>query len=259
MFKEVNTLNNYNNIYGANYTNQGVMKNVYILDKQTGDVNGDKIPDTVYLVGEKGENPFYENIKVIVQDNRTMQRYLIPLYPNYSLATDPWIFLGNFTNSNVCDIMINLPTPGSGALTYYYVISFYGNKLEYLLGPQQFAAISEPLQYEVIYQDNYKVLVKSEKLDQSYVLDVSSRKESYEGRVYDKNGKLIKPLEGFVIYIPHLYPIKFGGSVPFKLGAQQDIAGTARVDGLGQIVSYWKYIGGKKWVLDPETFFVLLI
>ena len=259
-------MNNYINSNINPYVNQGNMNNynnipnVYILDKQIGDVNGDKIPDIVYLIGEKGENPFYENIKVIVQDGRTMQRYVIPLYPNYSIGIDPWLFLGNFMSSNVNEIMVNLPTPGSGALTYYYVISFRSNKAEYILGPQQFVSLTEPLQYEVIYIDDYKVLVKSEKLDQSYILDVSSRKESYEGTVYNKDGKLIKPLEGFVIYFPHLYPIKFDGSVPYKLMALQDIAGTARVDGLGNIVTYWKYSRDKKtWILDPETFFVMLI
>jgi hypothetical protein len=40
--------------------------------------------------------------------------------------------------------------------------------------------------------------------------------------------------------------------------SQQDIAGTARVDGLGSIVTYWRYTGNRKWVLDPEMFFVML-
>ncbi len=255
---------NYTNPYTDNYVTQCYLNKyqrenmVYILDIQTGDVNGDRIPDTVYLTGEKGEGPFYENIKVIVQDGRTMQRYIVPLHSQYSSGTDPWLFIGSFSDSGINDIMVNLPTPGSGALTYYYLISFRGNNAEYILGPQQLAAISEPLQYEVIYQDYYKVLVRSGKLNQSYVLDVSNRKESYEGKVYDEKGMLIKPLKGFVIYLAHLYPVKFGGSMPYKLMSLQDIAGTARVDGLGSIVTYWRYTGDRKWVLDPEMFFVML-
>jgi hypothetical protein len=234
------------------------MQNTFVLDKKTGDVNGDKIADTVYLVGEKKENPFYENLKIIVQDGRTMQRYVIPLYPKYSMAFDPWLFLGNFTTSNVNEIMISLPVGGSGALTYYYVISFLNNKAEYILGPEEFMALTQTLKIEVIYMDNYKVLVKSDKLNQSYTLDITSRKEVYEGTVYDENGKLIKPLNGFVIYQPHLYPVRFDGSQPYKLESQQDIAGTSHADGLGYIITYWKYTEDKKWVLDPEMFSVLL-
>lgn len=234
------------------------MPNAYILDKKYGDVNGDKIPDTVYLIGDKKENPFYENLKVIVEDGKTMNRYVIPLYSNYSMAFDPWLFLGNFTNSNVDEIMINLPVGGSGALTYYYIISFINNNIKYILGPEQFMVLTQTLKIEVIYMDNYKVLIKSEKLNQSYTLDISNRKETYEGTVYDKNGKLIKPLNGFVIYQPHLYPIRFDGSQPYKLEAQQDIAGTSHADLLGYIITYWKYTKDNKWILDPEMFSVML-
>lgn len=234
------------------------MRDTYILDKKTGDVNGDKICDTVYLVGEKKENPFYENLKVIVQDGRTMQKYIIPLYPNYSMAYSPWLFLGNFTNSQTNEIMISLPVGGSGALTYYYVISFFNNKAEYILGPEEFRVLTPALNIEVIYMDDYKVLIKSDKLNQSYILDVSNRKEFYEGKVYDQNGKLIKPLKGFVIDQPHLYPIRIDGSVPYKLLAHQDIAGTSHADGLGYIITYWKYEGDKKWALEPKWFTVML-
>ncbi|MDP4267916.1 MAG: hypothetical protein Q8880_10845, partial [Bacteroidota bacterium] len=67
MLKEVSKLNNFIGPYINTYVNPTYRQNVYILDKKTGDVNGDSIPDTVYLTGEKGENPFYENIKVIVE------------------------------------------------------------------------------------------------------------------------------------------------------------------------------------------------
>jgi hypothetical protein len=235
------------------------MRDTYILDEKIGDVNGDKIPDTVYLVGEKRENPFYENIKVIIRDGRTRRRYVIPLYPQYSMAYSPWLFLGNFTKSNINEIMVSLPVGGSGALTYYYVISFLKNNAEYILEPEDFEALAEALKVEVIYKDDYKVLVKSRKLNQSYMLDVSSRRETYEGTVYNEDGKLIEPREGFVIYQPRLDPIRFDGDQPYKLMAQQDIAGTSHADRLGYMVTYWKYTGhNRSWVLDPEMFFVML-
>jgi hypothetical protein len=235
------------------------MQDTYILDKKTGDINGDKIPDTVYLVGEKRENAFYENIKVIVQDGRTKRRYVIPLYPEYSMAYNPWLFLGSFTKSNTNEIMVSLPVGGSGALTYYYVLSFLKNKSEYILGPEDFIVLTEPLKVEVIYRDHYKVLVKSRKLNQSYILDISSRKSTYEGTIYDKDGKLMEPREGFVIYQPRLDPIRLDGNEPYKLTAQQEIAGTSRADRLGYMVTYWKYSGQNRcWVLDPEMFSVML-
>lgn len=256
---------NYTNLYNNPYinlnnmVNHANMRSAYILDRKIGDVNGDRIPDTVYLTGERGETFLYENIKVIVQDGRTMQRYIIPLYSNYSMSTGPWLFLGNFSSFNTDEIMVNLPTPGSGALTYYYVISFLNNNANYILGPEQFRVLGDRLEFEVKYMDNYKVLVKSKKLDQSYILDISDRKEVYEGTLYDKDGKLINPREGFVITQPHLYPIKFDGNLPYKLEAWMDIAGMSRADQLGSIITYWKYSGqNRSWVLDPEMFFIMI-
>ena len=254
-------LNNYIHPYRDpyNFSDNKNVRNTYILDTQIGDVTGDQIPDIVYLVGEKKENPFFENIKVIVQDGRTKQRYTIPLLPNYSMAYTPWIILANFKDSHTKEIMVNLPVGGSGGLTYYYVISFLHNHAEYILGPNEFMSLSETLGFEVIYLDNYRVLVKSKTLGQSYTLDISSRKEVYEGTVYDEEGKLIQPREGFVIDFPFLYPIKIDGSVPYKLQASHDIAGTSHADQLGSIVLNWKYSTDEKsWVLDPEMFFVLL-
>ncbi|OIJ16344.1 hypothetical protein BKP37_06365 [Anaerobacillus alkalilacustris] len=239
----------YFNLYqyhSGNWTNDSNTQNTYVLDKQMGDVNGDNIPDIVYLIGEKKEKPFYENIKVIVQDGRTMQWYAINLYPNYSMAYTPWLVLANFTNSNTREIIVNLPVGGSGGLTYYYVLSFINNNTDYILGPEQFMNLSKTMGFEVIYMDNYRVLVKSEKLDQSYTLDISTRKEVYEGTGYNKDGKLIQPREGFVIDFPHLYPIKIDGTVPYKLVAFHSIAGTSHADRLGSIVLYWKYTRDNK-------------
>lgn len=249
----------YSYLNAGNMASYANMYNTYMLDKKTGDVNGDRIYDTVYLVGEKRENPFYENLRVMVQDGRTMQWHTIPLYPNYSMSYSPWLFLGDFTGSNADEIMVSMPVGGSGALTYYYVISFQNNIAKIILGPETFVKLTENLNIEVVYKDDYKVVVKSDKLNQSYILDVSDRKESYEGTVYDKNGKLIKPRNGFVVYQPHLNPVKFDGSEPYRLEASQDIAGTSHADRLGYIITYWKYTGHKRsWVLDPEMFTVML-
>ncbi|HOQ01722.1 MAG TPA: hypothetical protein PK604_13085 [Acetivibrio clariflavus] len=257
-----NYLNNPYINYG-NYTkglfNFANRRNTYTLDRQIGDVNGDSVPDIVYLVGDKNQNNFYENIRLMIQDGSTQHWYVIPLYPDYSSAFDSWLFLGSFTSFSSKEIMVSLAVGGSGALTYYYVISSYNNVAQYLLGPEQFADFVQALQVEIKYMDNYRVLVKSNMLNQSYIVDVSDRKEFYEGRVYDKEGKLIKPLEGFLIYQPHLYPVKTDGIAPYKLQAQNDIAGTSHADSLGSTVTYWKYDRqSKSWTLAPEYFWVML-
>lgn len=229
-----------------------------ILDTQIGDVNGNNIPDTVYLIGEKNQNPFYENINLIIQDGRTKILYTIPLFPQYYMGYDPFIILAGFINGKTEEIFVSLPVGGSGALTYYYVISFENNLIRYILKPNDFQTLSEQLGFEVIYRDYYKVDIVSSELNKILTLDVSDRKEYYEGKVYDSDGKLIKPLKGFIIDLPHLFPLKLNGNRPYVLNAQQDIAGTSHADRLGYLSSDWTYAGPQTgWVLNPDSVSVI--
>jgi len=52
--------------------------------------------------------------------------------------------------------------------------------------------------------NNYRVLVESSKLNQSYMVDVSDRKEFYEGMVYNSEGKLISPWKGSLSINPSI-------------------------------------------------------
>ncbi len=231
----------------------------YIIDRQTGDVNGDQILDTVYLIGEKKDNFFYENIRIVVEDGRTMHQHTIHLDDKYNKAYSPWLFLGNFTDSRVYQIMINLPVGGSGALTYYYVLSFNNNEPDVLLCPESFMGFSSNMGLEVNYIDGYKALIESTKLDQYYILDLSDRRPSYEGTIYDRNNKLIKSQKGFFIDLPQLNVARFDGREPYKLHAQNAIAGTSHADRLGYTITYWKYQKDtRSWILCPVVFYVLL-
>lgn len=231
----------------------------YIIDRQTGDVNGDQVLDTVYLIGDKKDNNYYENLRLVIEDGRTMKQQIIPLDDKYNKAFMPWIFLGNFTDSRVEQIMVNLPVGGSGALTYYYVISLLNNEPKIILHPESFMQFSSNMGLEADYMDDYKVLIQSTKLDQYYILDISDRKSFYEGTVYGIDNKLIKPQKGFFIDLPHLIPARFDGREPYKLQAQNAIAGTSHADRLGYTITYWKYHADTKlWILCPAIFFVLL-
>lgn len=76
---------NYYENYTDNRFNYANRQNTYTIDRQIGDVNGDGVPDIVYLVGDKNQNNFYENIRLMIQDGSTLHWYVVPLYPDYSM------------------------------------------------------------------------------------------------------------------------------------------------------------------------------
>jgi len=230
-----------------------------ILDMKTGDVNGDGIQDIVYLTGDKASDAYITNLKLVIQDGRTNFRTVVPLYLGYNSGFDPWLFLGDFTNNRVDDIFINLPVGGSGALTYYYLYSFLRNQVRALYTPEQFIIQNKELDFEVIYRNYYKVDITSKKLNQTFTLDVSNRRDTYAGVVYNRNGTLIKPTKGFILEPPHLYPIKLNGNEAFRLMALQDIAGLSHADRLGYLQSFWTFYTPKSiWVLNPRQASVVI-
>src|SRR4030095_6417790 len=78
-----------------------------LLDMKLGDINGDGIPDHVYLFGRKQGGPssiFSDQITLVIQDGYSQQRTVVPLQNNagYNAA----LFLGDFDQNKIPDILI---------------------------------------------------------------------------------------------------------------------------------------------------------
>ena len=88
-----------------------------------GDVNGDRVPDNVYLTGTRTpDSPFIQNITLVIHDGATGLFTRIPLSENAGYI--PSLFLRDFTGDGVNDILISIASGGSGAFMYYYIFSF---------------------------------------------------------------------------------------------------------------------------------------
>lgn len=219
-----------------------------IVFSARGDVNGDRIPDNIYLTGIKTpSSPFIQNITLVVQDGRTGRLTSVPLSEN--AGYNPRIFLGDFTGDGVADIFISIDSGGSGAIMYHYIYSFINNIPKLIF---DFNVYNEEYSYDVIYKNNYKVEVTSEKNNNKYIIDISLRGEDYLNEIYDKNGNLKKPISGFVNPLSGLYPVDFDSNGVYELLAYQKIAGRYNADSLGYILNTlrWK---NNKFILDNQN------
>ncbi|MGH4125184.1 MAG: FG-GAP-like repeat-containing protein [Clostridium sp.] len=232
----------YNYYFRANMIYPG------IVSYASGDVNGDGIPDNVYLTGRKTpDSPFTQNITLVIQDGMTGGFTSIPLSEN--AGYNPTLFLGDFTGDGVNDILIGITTGGSGGIMYHYIYSFINNTAQLLF---DFNLYNEQYEYDITYKDNYKVCVFSKKNNEKYIIDISNKDADYLNEIYDKNGKLKNPLSGFVNPLSGLYPVDFDSNGVYELLAYQKIAGRYNADALGYVLNTLKW-KDNMFVLDNQN------
>lgn len=231
----------YNNYFRDNITAHS------IVSFEQGDVNGDRIPDNVYLTSIKTtDSPFTQNITLVIQDGRTGRFTNIPLSDNSGY--NPRLFLGDFTGDGVDDIFISIDSGGSGGIMYHYIYSYINNIPQLLF---DFNSYNEEYNYEVTYKDNYKVEVVSRKNDRKYIIDISTRDNEYLNEIYYMNGKLKSPISGFVNPLSGLYPIDFDSDNVYELLAYQKIAGRYNADSLGYVLNTLKW-EDNMFILDNQ-------
>jgi hypothetical protein len=222
------------------------MYNGYFRDNKTypeivayarGDVNGDGMPDNIYLTGTKtAGSPFIQNITLVIQHEIAVGVTKIPLSDN--AGYNPTLFLGDFTGDGVSEILIGINSGGSGGMMYYYIYSFVNNSAKLIFN---FNLYNHSYEYEVDYQDNYKVEVISKANNEKYIIDISTRDAEYLNEIYDGTGKLKGPIQGFVNPISGLYPVDFDANKVYELLAYQKIAGRYNADSLGYILNTLKW------------------
>lgn len=223
------------------------LANANVVATATGDVNGDGVADFVYLTGVKtADSPYIQNITLVVRDGRTGM--VQQTAPKTNAGYNPTLFLGDFTGNGVNDILIGMNSGGSGGMMYYYIYSDMHNRLQMLF---DYEAFNEMYQYDVQYLDYFRVAVTNKTNHIRYIIDITYKGENYLRAIYDENGKLKKPITGFVNPIGGLYPIDFDGNGVYELFIFQRIAGQYNADGLGYVQTTLKW-NGQQFVFEDQ-------
>lgn len=235
-----------------NYYARTNMNPPNVVSFARGDVTGDRVPDNVYLTGiMTPASPFIQNITLLVQDGRSGELTSVPLREN--AGYNPTVFLGDFTGNGVDDIFISIATGGSGGIMYHYIYSFVDNTAQLLF---DFNVYNEQYQYEVTYQDYYKVEVVSMINNKKYIIDISTKGIEYLNEIYDENGKLKSPITGFVNPLSGLYPVDFDSNKRYELLAYQKIAGRYNADSLGFVLNTLAWLDNR-FVLQNQYVAIL--
>ncbi|WP_375142505.1 VCBS repeat-containing protein [Metabacillus idriensis] len=220
----------------------------YIVTEEKGDVTGDGIPDTVFLTADQTpDSPFLHNITLNVKNGRTGQVQQIPLKEN--AGYEPSLFLGDFTGNKANDILVVINSGGSGGIIFTYVFSYMDRNFKQIFDSETF---NESNKYEVFYLDQYKAQVTSFNPAKTYILDLQYKGEEYLNEIYNKDGTLKQPVEGWVAPLSGLYPVDFERDGIYELDAYQNIAGRYSADGLGYMMNVLKW-NGREFVTDRQS------
>ncbi|MFM1653251.1 FG-GAP-like repeat-containing protein [Brevibacillus sp. B_LB10_24] len=225
-----------------------------VLDQKWGDVNGDGIPDLVYLAGsQEPGSPFIQHITLYIQDGRTGITNPIPLKQN--AGYHPTVQLADFTGNGVNDILVVIDSGGSGGYIYSYVFSDLNNQPYQLFDSEQY---NQAHHYSVNYLDNYQVKATSQNPQSTYIIDITYKGRQYLSEIYDSSGKLKEPIQGDVNALSGLYPIDFERYGQYSLMALQRITGRYNADGLGYFMNILKWNGSQfytyqQWVWIKGT------
>ncbi len=200
-----------------------------VITKAYGDVTGDGVLDTIYLTGtKKPDSPFWQNIHLILFQHSKNIYEEIPLKNNSGY--NPTIFLGDFTGNHVKDVLITIDTGGSGGTIYTDIYSFIYGKTRQIFDGDKYQQHSK---YTVVYENFYKVRVTSSSPKKQYILDIRYKGKDYLAEIYNTDGTLKAPIEGWVDPLSGLYPVDFDRDGVYELLGYQKIAGRYHADGLG--------------------------
>ncbi len=212
---------------------------LFLLDSATGDVTGDEVIDKIYLVGTKGsaEEIFVQNITLVLEDGATGLYTSVTLDSNAGYG--PRLFLADFTQNGINDIKITIDSGGSGGLTFYYIYSFENDFSQLIFDFEEF---NQRYEYEVNYQDFYKVEVINQSLGEVFVIDISYKDSQYLSEIYYADSKLKEPLSGSVVPLGGLFPIVIKEKEPiYDLLAIQRIIGKYNADTLGYVQNFLRW------------------
>lgn len=226
-------------MYRRHYRNNTTKPRVVF--RAVGDVNGDKVPEVVFLTGViTSDSPFVQQITLVVKDSKTGMVFNVPLSEN--AGYNPRLFLGDFNGDGIEDILISIDSGGSGGIMYHYIYSFINNLPNLMFDFNQY---NEQYSYQVNFKDNLKVEALSSENEEKYIIDISLKGQGYLDEIYEGNGRLREPIEGFVNPLSGLYPVDFDSNGVYELLAYQKIAGRYNADSLGYFLNSLRWSGDK--------------
>ena len=132
------------------------------------DVTGDGVDDSILLVGHpySGDSLFCTSHDVVVYDGVTRDRITMVL-GGTSGGYPGTLFVGQIDGDSALDVVVAIPSGGSGGITNPFVVSFQGGKPRFLGDPQ---ALAHGAQLDAHGLDHFRVRINDSERGRQFML-----------------------------------------------------------------------------------------
>jgi hypothetical protein len=206
----------------------------YILDIKKGDVTGDNVEDTVLLIGDKEskEAIYAENLDILVKDGNTNKYSKLSIKNSGGYKNR--LFLGDFNRDKIKDVLLESPTGGSGGFISYGIYSFVDNNPDTIISLEE---LSRGVEFKGEFIDGFKADINNAETKSTIIIDLSAKKPRYIGDVYDKEGKLLRPVGINASGYQLLRPVDYDKDGTYELEGYTRITGIANSDTVAVMIS----------------------
>lgn len=219
-----------------------------VIMSKVGRIKGNNEEDIVYLFGNKeedGKNTFYKDMEIVISDGMNGKLTYIDLKD--IKGYNPRIVIEEFRVPNKCEVLFivedKLEEKGSRALVY----EFNNNKLVNIFDSSNFSINKE---YEVIYNDYYKVKLLDSRRKEEYIINIENKDDSYLKEKYNANGKLKKICNGYVLDAYDISSVRSSNREVKDILLKQKIVGEDINDAIGEIISILRFDGNEYSEID---------
>lgn len=219
-----------------------------IITTACGDLTGDGAREIIRLTGSQpAHSVAWRNIRLEIMDGASGKVTRLGLAPD--TGYEPQLFLGDMTGRGRSDVMVSIASGGSGGIVDSTIFAYMDGAYRQIFSTEEYYAAAD---YRVMYQDHYTVLAESLLNHTAYLIDLSGRDEEYLSEIYDENGILREPREGFVDPVSLLVAADIDRDGVLELMAWQRISGLYHADALGDFISTLAW-DGQRFAMIGQT------
>jgi hypothetical protein len=165
------------------------------------------------------------------------------------------VHLGDVNGDRVADLLVGVPTGGSGGMVNYYLLTAARGRLAFLTAGE--APLSAP-EFRIAFQRGYKVKVEDTALHTEVTLDLAQGADraalakTYQS-VYSPDGQLLKPAEGWADRYGAMELQDLDGDGRAELVGYQQLWALFHANSFATARSVWRWSAGRLQLAEVKV------